>query len=413
MKPVLVVLSAGQSEYRREILARIADGYLLLLVSPEPVTWEAPYILDHEVVEAADTQGFIASALRFSERYPVAGVFTYDEWCIGTAARIGETLGLPHCAPAAAELCRDKWAARRALAAAGVPSAASQLVRTAPEALLAARRIGFPVVVKPRGMSASFGVSLVSGPDEVSPAFGRAASVGLEHAWRHVSGVLVEEYLDGPEISVDSVVRGGIVEPCVFAQKLLGAAPHFEEIGHIVAAPELVAPGAGRIRNVVRAAHAALGLDDTVTHTELRLTAAGPRIVEVNGRAGGDLIPELGRLATGVDVCVAGADVAAGRAPDLAPTRRAVAGIRFFYADSPGVVQDLRFDGELASAPWLHRLTWLAGPGATVRPEAGRRYFARVGFAVVIAKTVPECRERLEQAAAAVELKMAAPADPP
>lgn len=411
MNPVLVILSAGQSEYREDILRRISDRYRLVLVAPEPVTWEKPYIIDHEIVDAADTEGFIAAALRFSERYPVAGVYTYDEWCVEMAARIGETLGLAHCGLAATRLCRDKWATRRSLSAADVPSAASEAVRDAAEALDAARRIGFPVVVKPRGMSASFGVSLVSGPDAVAAAFERAGSVGLKRAWEHVDGVLVEEYLDGPEISVDSVSRGAETVPCVFARKLLGYPPYFEEIGHIVAAPERLALDADQVGAVVVGAHRALGIDDTVTHTELRLTGAGPRIVEVNGRAGGDLIPELGWLATGVDVCAAGADVAAGRAPDLAPTRDRVAGVRFFYADSPGVVERVGFDDALASAPWLHRLTWLARPGATVHPEPGRRYFARIGFAVVLAQSVEQCRERMESAAAAVRLELTGVSD--
>ena len=411
MKPVLVVLSAGQREYREEILARIAARYRLVLVSPEPVTWEKPYTIDHETVDPADTGKFIAAALRFSERYPVAGVFTYDEWCVGMVSEIGEALGVAHCGSDAAALCRDKWATRRTLAAAGVPSAASQLVGTPQEALGAARRIGFPVVVKPRGLSASFGVALVSEPDAVVPAFERAAGVGLKRAWKHIDGVLVEEYLDGPEISVDSVIRGGRVEPCVFARKLLGYPPFFEEVGHIVAAPEHVADAA-RVVGVVRGAHEALGVDDTVTHTELRLTSTGPRIVEVNGRAGGDLIPELGWLATGVDVCAAGADVAAGRTPDLAATRDLVAGVRFFYADSPGVVERLEMPDEIASAPWLRRLTWLARPGTTVRPEPGRRYFARIGLAVVVAESVGQCQEMMEDAAAAVRLRTV-PADQP
>jgi biotin carboxylase len=411
VKAVLIVLSAGQREYRESALARIAARYQLVLISPEPVTWEVPYVIDHVTVDPADSGAFVDAALRIAAAHPVAGVFTFDEWCVEKAAHIGQLLDLPQCSPEAAVRCRDKWASREALRDGGVPSAISELVHSASEAESAARRIGYPVVVKPQAMSASFGVTRVSGPAGVAAAFDRAFGSKPKRAWEHHQGVLVEEFLDGDEISVDSAAVGGLVDSPVFAKKVLGYPPSFEAVGHIVAAPEKITADPDAVRKVVRAAHEALAVSGTVTHTELRLTAEGPRIVELNGRPGGGLIAELSLLATGIDIALASADVAAGRTPRLAADRDRVAGIRFFYADSAGVIESCGIDDKVADAPWVERVEWLAGPGTEVRPEPGRRWFSRVGFAVVTADSVPECEARMAEAAEHVTLRIAPEAE--
>jgi biotin carboxylase len=396
MKSVLVVLCAGQKEYREPMLARIAEEYDLVLVSPTEVTWEKPYIVDHVVVDAAETQGFVDASLRFAERYPVVGVFTYYEWCVEIAARVGELLGLPQCTPASATRCRDKWESREAFRRHGVPSARSVLVADGEAAKRAALLIGYPVVVKPRAQSASLGVSLAADERELVAAFERAHSSPSNGDWEHQHGVLVEEYLDGDEISVDGVVSGGRFQAAIFARKVLGYPPFFEELGHVVAEPEDVVPDARQVREIIRAAHEALGVDNAVTHTELRLTSTGPKVVEVNGRSGGDFISELGLLAGGVDLARATAFTAAGRESDVAFVREHVAGIRFIYGDVSGVVESCEVDPEVAAAPWVSDLVWLVRPGAEITTTPGRRYFARVGFVVVTADSVRECQDRME-----------------
>jgi biotin carboxylase len=406
MKPVLVILCAGQREYREPMLTRIAEEYDLALVSPTEVTWEKPYIIDHVVVDPADTQGYVDAALRFAEQYRVVGVFTYYEWCVEIAARIGELLGLPQCTPASATRCRDKWESREAFRGHGVASAKSVLVADVDEAKRAASRIGYPVVVKPRAQSASLGVTLASDERELVAAFDRAYSSPSNGNWEHQHGVLIEEYLDGDEISVDSVVSGGRLEAAIYAKKVLGYPPFFEELGHIVAEPNSVAPDPLAVWNVVRAAHEALGVDNAVTHTELRLTSRGPKVVEVNGRSGGDFISELGLLAGGVDLARATAFTAAGRVSNLSFDRNLVAGVRFLHSDASGVVESCEIDPDAAFAPGVNRVVWLVRPGSEIRATPGRRYFARAGFVVVTADSISECRARMESVAARARINV-------
>jgi len=389
----LIILCSGDSEYREYILREIAKKYRIFLLSPDRVTWESPYISDHDIIDPSNSCDVIAKALEISRRTVVTGVLTYHEPCVELVAVISQKLNLPHCGLRGASLCRDKYAARIALRAAGLPSVQCTLVHNHAEARSAAREIGYPVVVKPRALSASFGVTLVNDDSEIDAAYDCAQESTLPEPWDHRRGVLVEDYLPGLEISVDSIVQGEEVDPVIFARKMLGFSPNFEEVGHIVARPAEVVDDPDEVRAVVRAAHKAYEISNTATHTELRMTPGGPQVVEINGRSGGGLIPYLGQLATGFNLAVASADVAVGTQPDLLQTEHCVAGIRFFYAtaDERQALSNLCFR---RSRPyWLHRVASFGDTNASLTP--GRLYFSRIGYGIVTAETVESCMNRL------------------
>jgi biotin carboxylase len=404
MKPTVIVVGGGRSEYRGYILDRISRRYRLVLLSPQEPTWEREYVSDYAAITAGDDEGIVATAKRVHDAAPVAGVVTYHEACVELVAVIGHALGVPHCDPVAAARCRDKLAAREALARAGVPSARFALVHDAAEARAAAAEIGYPVVVKPRALTASFGVSKVDDPASMAEAVDTAGANAFPEPWGFRRGLLVEEFLDGQEISVDCAAWQGHVEPVIFARKVLGYPPHFEEVGHIVAPAEQLVDDPERVRAVVRAAHRAMGIDNTVTHSEVRLTADGPRLIEVNGRLGGDVIPLVAQAATGLNLPLASADIATGRAPDLGTTGTRIGGVRFFYTDASGTVADIGLAGESAEPDrpdrpdqpdWLDRVSWLVRPGEVLDPLPARLHFARTGYAIVLADTPEECAQRL------------------
>jgi biotin carboxylase len=99
---------------------------------------------------------------------------------------------------------------------------------------------------------------------------------------------------------VDGYVADGHYAIVCLARKQLSLQPFFEEVGHVVDAEDPLLTD-GRLRAVLEATHGALGIERGMTHSEVKLTASGPRVIEVNGRIGGDLIPYVGMLATGID----------------------------------------------------------------------------------------------------------------
>ncbi|MFF2956996.1 ATP-grasp domain-containing protein [Kitasatospora sp. NPDC057965] len=387
-----MLIGAGDELYRRYALEQIAEQHRVVLLSQDEPTWALPYIADHEVADTRDPDQALAAAERLATRHHITGVLTWDEYAQHSAARLAAAFGTFGNSEATAATCRNKAASRAAFAAAGVPSPASTRVDSLDQALAAAERIGYPVVVKPAAGAGSIGVRRADGSRDLADAYTRAAA----HA-DDGFGVLVEEYLDGPEVSVECVTALGMTTAVAVTRKQLGAEPFFEEVGHSVEAGDPLLAIAGP---VAVAALKALGFTNGVSHVEMRLTDTGPRLIEVNGRLGGDLIPHLVREATGIDLPLAAADIALGLEPDLAPTRRRAAAISLVYAPATGRLARADADPVLGAEPWLERLVWEKQAGDRVAlPPDGDLGTARLAHLVVTATTAEICLQHLADAA--------------
>ncbi|MFD8478185.1 ATP-grasp domain-containing protein [Kitasatospora sp. NPDC059673] len=400
-KPLLLLIGSGAQIWREYMLRAMATRYRLHLLSPTAPTWESPYIAAHSAVNTLDPEAMVRIAKESPEDY--AGVLTYEETRVESAAAVAAALGLRTSPVAAVHACRDKFAGRQALKAAGVPQAESIAVADFEEARQAAEHLGYPVVVKPRALSASNGVSLVRAPQDLVEAYREATAIWFDEVPTFDRPVLVEQYLDGPEISVDAVCRDGLVTMLFVARKRIGFAPGFEEVGHVVRAddPLLADP---MLLHVLQTAHTAVGLTDTVTHTELRLTASGPRVVEINARVGGDRIPYLGGLATGVEVGLVAADLAAGAVPRTTASRQQVAAIRFLYPEHDLTVESVEVDRDRLPAE-IHDVQVLAGPGRQLRLPPTDHVRCRYALVVAVAATEQECEVALDRAATAVVVR--------
>jgi biotin carboxylase len=406
---VVLLLGSGLRAYREYLLSGLASRTPLWLIDSEPATWQSEYLAGSSVVGmldparyVPDKQGLIDAAAEVVEERPVVGVITYDEALVIAAAHVAEHLGVPGLTAVGAARCRDKHLTRIALTEAGLLQPRFTLVSTAEEAAVAAERIGFPVVVKPRGMGGSAGVVMVSEQAELAAAFGIASRASHAGPPDFERGVLVEELMEGAEISVDGAVTAGQYQPFCLARKQLGPAPFFEEVGHVVdAADPLTADAA--LQAMLARAHRALGLSGGITHTEIRLTARGPVIIEVNGRLGGDLIPYLGKLATGVDPGRVAADVALGVRPSLTASRHQVAGVRFLYPPEDCRIAGIRLP-EPAAVPGLVSAEPMAAVGERVYLPP-RAHLGRYAFLIACTADPASCQASLGQAAGLASVK--------
>ncbi|MDX3523306.1 ATP-grasp domain-containing protein [Streptomyces scabiei] len=381
--------------YRAYCLQSVAAHYDVVLITGAEPTWERPHLLDWEVADPLDQVALSAAGRTLTERHPVAGVMTWTERYLVPVARLARQLGLPTAGPEVMQGCRNKATSRALFARHAVPSAASTAVRSVEEAARAAQRIGYPVVLKPASGAASVGVIRVSVPRDLPHAYAftaQVAGVGVES-----TEVLVEEYLDGPEVSVECVTFQGATTVVAITRKTVGLPPHFEEIAHVVDAAD---PLLGAVVPAAQAALQALGVTDGVSHVELRLVDGRPRLVEVNARLGGDMIGHLVHLATGVDLSRAAADIACGRAPDLTRTRSQAAAIRMIYPAHSGKLTARHFtDGFAEQAPWLERAHFQRDVGdQLVLPPDGDLFTARIGFLITTGPTGAIAQSRSQQA---------------
>ena len=396
----VVIVGSGGRPYREYAFVAAASRSAVSLVTPTEPTWQQRYLDGHRSVPGTDVDSLTrAVAECVGETAGRAGVFTWDETLLEATADVARRLGLPHMSPAAVRNCRDKLSTRQLLRTAGVPGVRFAHVRGQEEALREAEAIGYPVVVKPRSLAGSVGVVIAQDADEMRALYHHASGAaypGLDA----LDGLVLEEFLDGPEISIDSVVRDGDVQLVNVARKRLGFDPFFEEVGHLVS-PWRHEPWTEDVAELVVEAHRALGVRTGVTHAEVRLTPSGPRLVELNGRLGGDFIPHLGHLATGIDLTVAAVDLALGSLPDLRPSRDICAEVRFLYPSEDSVVRSL--DVSAAEAvPGVAEIVRLAEPGTRLLlPPRG--VVPRLAAIIVTGETPEACRAVLDEASALVQ----------
>ncbi|MFV2019284.1 ATP-grasp domain-containing protein [Micromonospora sp. LOL_023] len=375
----ILILGSGCAAYREHLLASVAAEHHVVLAQEAPATWQNRHVSIVHRIAVGDLQ----AVLRLARDESVEAVLTWVESWIETAAAATSALRLPGHPLPSARACRDKHRMRQVWAAAGVPSARSFLVTDEAQACRAAADLGYPVVVKPRALVGGAGVRLAREPAELARAYATAA---------RADGALVEEYLNGPQISVESVlVRGGRLHIVAVGNRRAGTPPGLATASRLI--PVTQAEQLAPVRRAVDAAHAALGLCEGVTHAEVRLTARGPRLVGLNAQLGGDLIPRLVALATGVNLAAAAVDAALGEQPRLLHTRRRSAGIVFRYSDAAS--EALPANPPLPLPDGVE-LLWTT-PDARATGPGGR-----LGHAVVVADDDATCQDRLEKAYAAL-----------
>lgn len=288
----------------------------------------------------------------------IAGVTSSSEYFIAIASEVARELHLPHADPDAIGQCRDKYAQRVRLCKAGLPGPAFAAACTPDEAVDAAERIGLPVVVKPVAGSGSIAVRLCADRDNVHDAASRILDTDpAELALPPQHAVVIEQYLSGTEYSVETMDDRVVG----ITAKHLGPEPHFVEIGHDFPAP-LSDDDRDAIADTAVEALRALGLGWGPAHVELRYTDDGPRIIEVNPRLAGGMIPRLVEEATGVDLIAHVVARAAGGPSPSGPTRDLAASIRFLVAERGGHL------AEIAGVERARRLPSIAEVGLVGAP---------------------------------------------
>ncbi len=291
-----------------------------------------------------------------------------------TAAEVGAALGLRFTSPATTRLLQDKWAMRRLLAAHGVSPVRAAAGTSAAEIAAFLRDLAAPAILKPVDGGGSFGIALVRSPAEADAAFARLQRLG-------VGSFVIEEFLAGPEISVEAFSFAGehVIVACT--DKLVAPEAGFIELGHAVPAA-LAAATRAEVAELVRRLLDLVGYTDGPSHTELKLTPQGPRIIEGHDRAGGDRINELVRQVYGVDLVATTFAWACGLTEPVAvPPAAGGAAVRFFIPPA-GTLRSVRGLDALRGRPGVVELEWNVAVGHTI-PQLRTNTTGRVGHVLV------------------------------
>ena len=345
-----------------------------------------------------------AAVTEIARAHAVDGVMTLcTDAPVRTVAAVAAALRLPAVSPAAAANATDKRLMRKALSAHGVPVPRFREVQSVQTARTAAESLAYPLALKVPCSSGSRGVYRVDCPEDLTERFLQA------RAYHPRGSLLVEEWMDGPEVSVEGLCCAGLIHVLQVTDKLLLPGPFPVEAGHSQPS-RLPQETLRRIRLITEAGVRALGLSNCAFHAELKATRDGPKIVEIGARLGGDRIAtHLTPLSTGVNLLRAAILIALGRDPDLTPTRFRGAAIRYFHASGCGTLQAVEGLDKIPSLPGLELLYAASerdgplGPGFFLGEV--RSSNDRYGHVVFSGVDAAQASQRAEQAASLVTFR--------
>lgn len=319
---------------------------------------------DIPVIESTrDIEGTVRVARNYATHRRIDGVITVGTDASMTVSAVANALGLPGNKFENAEASTNKIKMRRRFQEHNVPSPNFRGVWTLQEAYKAAGELdNWPLVMKPSDNMGARGVMRVDSMEIIPEAFHRAKEASPS------GELIIEEFMDGPELSIDALVWGGSVEFAGIADRIIGFPPFFVELGHTMpsALPrEMIEDACDVMRRGIKA----LGLEIGAAKGDIKVTSKGAMVGEIASRlSGGFMSSHTYPLSTGVSSIKAAIEIALGSKPtDIEPRFQKVAAERAVFCD-PGQVRRIAGLDAAKAAEGVADVVVNVRPGDYVHP---------------------------------------------
>ncbi len=337
------ILIFGVGELQRSIINRAARrGLFTVGIDPceEASARDACDIF--EVVGGQDFEGTLAVA----KKYNVSALVTAStDKPLVMMARVAKELHLPFFSVETAEWSTDKFQMKQRFMEGGVPCAKGRLIRHAEEA----KDLCFPVICKPRDNSGSRGVKLCRDVNELQECIDEA----LDNS--KLDTVLVEEFIEGREFSIETLHYEGKSEVIQFTEKKTTEFPYNVELGHKQPA-NLTDDERQHIRDIISKIAVCMHFENCPSHTELKVNERGIFVIETSPRLGGDYITStLTPLSTGINLEDQLLHIALGEKVDTITGRVNKTSAVCFFSLPEGIVTAIdEHISEVVSWPNIH-----------------------------------------------------------
>lgn len=344
------------------------------------------------IVDLQDAATVLESARRLHAESSVSGVIAFHEQFLDLAAGVAEELGVFGQTRSAVRAAADKAETRRLVGGHHVLQPEYRVIDRLGDLGPAVEDLGLPVVVKPVGGSGSADVRLLNSVAEVSEL--------IDGSGERPGPWMVEDFLDGPEFSVESFTAGSKTTVRCITEKMVDR-DSFVEVGHKV--PANLAPEVhDRLVTATGRVQAAIGLKFGPGHTEFRIVDGHPFLIETHVRYGGDRIWQMTGIVTGY---YPHAEALCGLVDEPVVPRRPIASasaIRFLTG-GPGVVRSIGGLAEAKAVEGVIAAEVSIGVGASVRSLS--RSADRLGYVLAGARNAKEAARIAEHAAGLMDIE--------
>lgn len=284
------ILIFGVGELQKSIIGR-AHEMGLFVVGIDPYE-DAVCKDDCDVFEVVGGQD-LERTIEVCHKYNIQGIVTAaTDKPLVMMATVAEKLNFPFYSVQTAEWSTDKYQMKQRFLEGAVPCAQGRVIATIDEV----EGMSFPIIVKPRDNSGSRGVKLCRTKEDLQISIDEA----LDNS--HLATVLVEEFIEGQEFSIESLHYDGKTEVIQFTEKKTTEFPYNVELGHKQPA-NLSEDQRQQIRVIINKIAKCMRFDNCPSHTELKINNRGIFVIETSPRLGGDYITSiLTPLSTGINL---------------------------------------------------------------------------------------------------------------
>lgn len=321
-----------------------------------------------------------------------------SEVAMTVMGRINDEMHLHGISRETARRATNKYLMRVSFEAYGAPGPKSFCSADSKEGWRLFREMGCRAIIKPSRNSGSRGISTIKPDlsyDEFAILFEKAKSESRD------ASVMIEQFVDGPEFSIEIIVWNGTVNVLQVTDKKTTGAPYFIELGH--SQPSLFPTTVlDAVKDAAIKGVKALRLNYCSAHAEVKYMDGKPYIMEIGARLGGDFIStDLTHLSTGIDMVAAAINVALGQEPCLTPFI-APSGVAIrYFTPAPGTVRTIE-GTELLNHPDVYDAEIYVKPGDTVCPL--RSSIDRSGHVIVRRNDVKEAIAEAEKLISEVKI---------
>ena len=398
-KPRILILGAGVMQGPALKIAT-EMGLEVVAADADPGAPCVSLAARFEKVDLKDREGIEALGRSLMEQGGLNGIMTAGTDFSATVAWAAEKLGLPGIPFEVALNASDKERMRRCFRAAGVPSPEFVIMKTPPHE---AQPLPFswPAVVKPVDNMGGRGCRRVNDFSELKAAVSGAL------AFSRSGRAIVEEYMEGPEFSVDALVYQGEITICGIADRHIFFPPYFIEMGHTM--PSAENPEAIRsLLECFRAGVKALGITNGAAKGDIKLTPRGPMIGEIAARlSGGYMSGWTYPYSSGVLPTRGAIEIALGKKPSRTRPEWNWTSAERAFISIPGKVQSIEGIEKARVMPWVRDIFMRIQPGSTVSfPENN---VTKCGNIISAAGSREAAINSAEKAARSILIRLEAP----
>ncbi len=363
---LIIIIGAGLFQVKAIREAK-ALGLLVLAFDRNPNAVGREHCDFFEEVSTKEIQELIARSQDYAREYNVRGVMTAGTDVAYPVACVAKALGLPGISPEVAFRATNKFCMRKTLAEAGLLVPRFTQASTIEEALDGAHTLGYPLVIKPVDNMGARGVRRIDSDAEMREYFPFALGQSGHYS---ESAVILEEFMEGSEISMDTLVEDGVVHLLTIADRHINNLPYFIETGHSIPSQlprECLTQAFETMRQAIRA----IGIGTGAAKADIKITTEGAKIGEITARLSGGFHSQFTEyVATGMNSTRAAVQLAIGEKLDrslITPQWDRVAIERAVIME-PGRIECVRGISEALAVPGIEQIIFNLHEGDIVYP---------------------------------------------